>query len=187
MIVFWSRPTGADVPHCRVVVGVGEFAVSDAAEETIVTHALGSCVAVCLWDPIAQVAGLLHFLLPDSRINPDRARAQPGAFADTGISAMLAAAMPLGLSPARCRVRLVGGAEVNTAPGGLHVGLSNVVAAQGVLWRQGARVHRYSVGGNAVRTVSLAVADGELLVTECGDHPAIATPAPEWDASRELL
>ena len=37
----------------------------------IVTHALGSCIAVCIFDPVARVGGLLHFLLPESRINPD--------------------------------------------------------------------------------------------------------------------
>ena len=34
----------------RVVIGIGEFAVTTATDVEIVTHALGSCVAVCLWD-----------------------------------------------------------------------------------------------------------------------------------------
>ena len=54
----------------RLVVGIGEFAVSNEPDDVIVTHALGSCIAVCLLDPVARVGGLLHFLLPDSRINP---------------------------------------------------------------------------------------------------------------------
>ena len=72
-------------PARRIIVGIGELAVSNAPDDVIVTHALGSCVAVCLYDPVAGVAAMLHFLLPDARINAQRARMQPAAFADLGI------------------------------------------------------------------------------------------------------
>ena len=55
--------TPAGEPQQRVVIGIGEHAVA-GAESIIVTHALGSCVAVCLWDPEARVGAMLHFLLP---------------------------------------------------------------------------------------------------------------------------
>ena len=62
----------------RVVIGIGELAVTTAPDVEIVTHALGSCVAVCLWDPVTHVAGMLHFLLPESKLNAERAARQPG-------------------------------------------------------------------------------------------------------------
>jgi len=96
----------------RLVVGIGEFAVSDQAGDVIVTHALGSCVAVCLWDVERRVGGLLHFLLPDSAINLQRAMGQPAAFADSGIPVLFQAAYQLGATKATCRVALVGGAEL---------------------------------------------------------------------------
>ncbi len=66
---------GGSVPAPRrLVVGIGELAVSNDRDELIVTHALGSCIAVCIFDPVVGVAAMLHFLLPDSRINADRAR-----------------------------------------------------------------------------------------------------------------
>lgn len=40
------------------------FAASHAA---LVTTILGSCVAVCLWDPVARVGGMNHFLLPSGK------------------------------------------------------------------------------------------------------------------------
>src|SRR5690606_5547237 len=70
---------------CRRVVGIGEFAIAHGGTDVLVTHALGSCVAVCIYDPEADVAGMLHVLLPDSRISPQRASEQPAAFADTGV------------------------------------------------------------------------------------------------------
>ena len=53
----------------RVVIGIGEQAVA-GADSLIVTHALGSCVAVCLWDPGVRIGAMLHFLLPEARVNP---------------------------------------------------------------------------------------------------------------------
>ena len=41
----------------RLVVGIGELAVSQTPDDAIVTHALGSCIAVCVWDPAVRVAG----------------------------------------------------------------------------------------------------------------------------------
>ena len=67
------------VQEARIVVGIGEFAVVDSPDATIVTHALGSCIAVCVWDQDAGVGGLLHFLLPESKLNPERAKRQPSA------------------------------------------------------------------------------------------------------------
>jgi chemotaxis protein CheD len=82
----------------RLVIGIGEFAVSNRPGDVIVTHALGSCIAVCVFDPRAGVAGMLHFLLPESSINPDRAQQQPAVFADTGIPLLFEAAAHYGLS-----------------------------------------------------------------------------------------
>ena len=98
-----SRPS-----EQRVVIGIGEYGVSKHPDGVIVTHALGSCVAVCLWDPVASVAGMLHILLPDSRINLERAAQQPGAFADTGIPLLFHAAYQQGAVKTRCRVQLIG-------------------------------------------------------------------------------
>ena len=79
-----------------MVIGIGEFAVTTSPDAEIVTHALGSCIAVCLLDPVAHVAGMLHFLLPESQLNPERAARQPATFADTGIPLLFQAAYRAG-------------------------------------------------------------------------------------------
>jgi chemotaxis protein CheD len=151
----------------RTVIGIGEFAVSGTAGVSLVTHALGSCIAVCLWDPQRAVAGLLHFLLPDSRVNPDRAAQQPAAFADTGIPLLFKAAYALGLEKARCRVSLVGGAEVAglAGAGSLNVGKRNLLAARSILWRNGVLVDGEATGGSTPRSVAVTVGDGRIEVS----------------------
>ena len=155
----------------RITIGIGEFGVSGNPEGTLVTHALGSCVAVCLWDPVAKVAGLLHILLPDSKINPDRAAQQPGAFADTGIPLLFRTAYEQGAVKARCQVQLIGGAEV-TMPGGQAIGKRNVLAARALLWRNGVKVEREVTGGSQARSVWMSTATGEVQVTTAGERVA---------------
>ncbi len=87
----------------RFVVGIGELAVTQSPDDVIVTHALGSCIAVCLWDPAVRVAGLLHFLLPEASLNMERARKQPATFADSGIALLFQTAYTRGVDKKRCR------------------------------------------------------------------------------------
>jgi len=149
----------------RLVIGIGEFAVSNRSGDVIVTHALGSCIAVCVFDPRAGVAGMLHFLLPEASINPDRARHQPGVFADTGIPLLFEAASQYGLNKKRAIVTLVGGAEMTQQAGpSFATGRRNALAAKNVLWRAGVFVSGQEIGGTDARTLYLSVADGRMEV-----------------------
>jgi chemotaxis protein CheD len=158
---------GAARAATRKLVGIGEFAVSNVATDTIVTHALGSCIAVCIWDKAAGVGGLLHFLLPDAAINPDRAKTQPATFADSGLPILFQAAYALGLDKKRCRIRLVGGAEVASVGGltSLKVGKRNLIAARNILWRNGLLIEAEETGGTIARSVALRLSDGAIDVT----------------------
>lgn len=157
----WQEPAEGR----RLIVGVGEFAVSGSAGEVIVTHALASCIAVCICDPVARVSGMLHFLLPDSRINAERARERPAVFADTGIPLLFRTAYQFGLQKKRTIVKLVGGAattEANQAT--FMTGHRNVLAARQILWRNGVLVNAEETGGNLARTVQVFVDDGRVRV-----------------------
>lgn len=157
----------------RIVVGIGELAVT-ADPLDIVTHALGSCIAVCLWDPAARVTGLLHFLLADSRINPARAHQQPAAFADTGIPELFTAAYGVGAARNRCRVWIAGGADIQNAGAGgavLGVGRRNILAAKNLLWRSGVLLQGEEVGGSVPRTVT--VGNGRVIVATHGLAPIV--------------
>jgi len=148
----------------RIIVGIGEMAVADRPDDVIVTYALGSCVAVCLFDSVSRVAAMLHFLLPESSINAKRALAQPAAFGDTGIPLLVDTAVRRGLKKSRSSVRLVGGAMVAIHPGAPATGHRNVLAARSILWRLGLFIQAQDVGGGEARTVHFSAGDGRLLV-----------------------
>ena len=153
----------------RWVVGIGELKVSNRSDDTIVTHGLGSCVAVSIWDPTTRAGGLLHYLLPEARINAGRAAMQPEAFADTGIPRLVGAALALGLDCTRARVKLVGGAEiVGLANASLNIGRRNALAAKRIVWRAGLFVAGEVLGGTDARTVTMRMSDGVLIVRAGG-------------------
>jgi chemotaxis protein CheD len=149
----------------RVVIGIGEFIVTTNPDAEIVTHALGSCVAVCLWDSVSRVAGMLHFLLPEATLNPERAARQPATFADTGIPLLFQAAYRAGAVKSRLRVQLIGGAAITGGPGGLDVGRRNGLIAKKLLWGNGVLATGEALGGTDSRTVTLYATDGRLVVT----------------------
>jgi len=152
-------------PRTRKVIGIGELVVSNDPAAVIATHAIGSCIAVCVFDPVVSVAGMLHFLLPDSSINPIRAHQQPATFADTGIPLLFQTAYQYGLSKRRAIVKLVGGADIAPSNGGpFTTGRRNALAARNLLWRNGLFVAAEDVGGTGARTLHLSVVDGRLQI-----------------------
>ena len=78
-----------------IAVGLGDLFVSKA--EDLVAYSLGSCVGICLWDPIAKVAAMAHVVLPTA---PAGAVALPGKFGDTAVPALLEALTRAGGLPA---------------------------------------------------------------------------------------
>jgi chemotaxis protein CheD len=151
-----------------ITVGIADCQTSRNEDSVLVTHALGSCIAVAVHDPVAQVAGLLHIMLPDSSINREKAAKQPYMFADTGIPALLGAACALGASRNRLSVRLIGGAQVLDPNGIFNIGKRNHLACRKLLWSAGLMVQAEAVGGHISRTVRLEVGTGRLFWTASG-------------------
>ena len=70
-----------------VAVGLGELFVERQGE--LVAYSLGSCVAICLFDPLTRVAGMAHVVLPRA---PEKGPGDtPGKYADTAVPALLQA------------------------------------------------------------------------------------------------
>jgi len=151
-----------------VTVGVGDCKVSDSAESVLATYALGSCIAVAIHDPVAVVGGLLHFMLPESSLNPDKASHNPFLFADTGIPLLFHSAYHLGAQKQRLVVRAAGGAQVMEAGGMFNIGKRNYLALRKILWKAGVMICSEEIGGTISRTVRLDVATGRFFIRAPG-------------------
>lgn len=157
-----SSPSIAALFQQRVVIGVGDMSVSNNPAITLSTYALGSCVAVVAYDPVASVGGILHAMLPDSSISPAKAMSQPAMFIDTGIPALLRSLVGLKAAPHRLRIFLAGGASVLCTNDAFKIGERNIGATRSLLARLQLPVARVALGGTINRTVHLNVGSGAL-------------------------
>ncbi|MBL9213444.1 MAG: chemotaxis protein CheD [Opitutaceae bacterium] len=148
----------------RVIVGVGEMFVSDNPAITLSTYALGSCVAVVVYDAFAKAGGMLHMMLPDSKISPTKALAQPAMFVDTGLPLLFNALAALKTEPRRLRIFVAGGASVRCADDSFRIGERNVRVTADYLSQRGLVVRQTAVGGTINRTVHLKIANGEITL-----------------------
>ncbi|HSW30467.1 MAG TPA: chemotaxis protein CheD [Longimicrobiales bacterium] len=165
-----SAPAVASATR-RVVVGVGDMSVSNQPGDLLVTYALGSCLGICIHDPVAGVAGMLHAMLPTATADPERAREKPTKFVDSGLTLLFKEAYRLGARKERIVVKVAGGASAT--PEGrtdsFQIGKRNIVAFRRLLWMNGVLLQAEDVGGNRSRTVSLDVATGEVVITSNGE------------------
>lgn len=154
-----------DGPRTRRVVGIAAMAVSAEPRDLIVTYALGSCLGVCVFDPVARVAGMLHLMLPQGSMSPEKAAQNPLMFADTGIPQLFLKSYALGAKKERMLVAVAGGASFNmNEDADLAIGQRNVAMLRKVLWKNSVILKKHELGGTEPRNMSLDVRSGEVSV-----------------------
>ena len=154
----------------QTVVGVADCRVASGPNEMLTTYALGSCIGLAVYDPQAAIGGLLHFMLPDSTIDPARGKEKPYMFADTGVPLLLEQVTKLGASKRRLVLLAAGGANMLEAGAGLEIGKRNYQALRRILWKAGLLLHGEAIGGAKSRTMRLEVGPGKLWLQEAGEQ-----------------
>lgn len=155
----------------QLVVGVGEGGVSRDPDAMLVTYALGSCVAVMLHDPVAKVAGMVHYMLPESSMSREKSDARPWMFADTGISHLLRATLEQGAEKRRLVISAAGGAQIMNDNSMFNIGKRNCLALRKALWKFGLIAHAEETGGTVARTVRMEVGSGRVWLQAPGGEP----------------
>jgi len=148
---------------------VSDLAVSNAGQ--ITTHALGSCIGVCLFEPGRPMGGMLHYLLPDSAMGQGRPRFNPHMYADTGLVALLDELKRIGGNPTRMKAKIAGGANALFEGATLDIGKRNILAARKLLWQHRIPLVGEEVGGSISRTVRLDIRTGTVTLTTPGQPP----------------
>jgi chemotaxis protein CheD len=151
-----------------LIVGIGDCKVSRDLSDVLITHALGSCIAVLLYDPVAKVAGLLHYMLPESGMDAGRSGHSPFLFADTGIPLLIQNACQLGAAKSRMVVMAAGGAQMLDPSGTFNIGQRNHQAMRKAFWKAGVIVQKEEIGGTSSRTVRIDVATGRVQLRTSG-------------------
>jgi len=148
----------------EIVVGIADLKFSNNPGDVLVTYALGSCIAVAIYDPAVKVGGLLHFMLPDSSLNKEKARVNPGMFADTGVTLLFKSCYGLGADKKRTTVKIAGGAKILDNTDYFRIGEKNVMSLRKIFWRNKVFIDAEDVGKSHNRTVRLDIATGKVIV-----------------------
>jgi len=133
-------------------------------DSDMTTYALGSCIAVAIFDPASHVGGMLHYMLPEASLNPEKARTSPYMFADTGIPLLFRAAYKEGAVRGRLVIKLAGGANVMDQSNHFNIGKRNYLAARKLLYKNNLLITSELVGGVSGKTMRLHLSDGRVDV-----------------------
>ncbi len=151
--------------------------ISDAktasGEDSLITYSLGSCIGVMLYDPLRKVGGLLHFQLPTSTMDANRAAQSPCMFADSGFAALLSMMTQQGAEKRRLKCKIAGGAKMLADNSTFDIGKRNHTAIRKVLWQHGILCDSEDCGGTQPRTVTLFTKDGTVTLKRGGEVVAM--------------
>jgi chemotaxis protein CheD len=141
----------------------------------VLTTILGSCVSTCIWDDVAGVGGMNHFLLPGD----DAASSDHVKYGVNAMELLINGLLKEGASRARLRAKLFGGAHVVQSLG--DIGAKNAAFAQKFLGLECIPCVGQSLGGFQARRVRFWPTTGRAsqLLLE-------ATQASELLAERQL-
>lgn len=152
----------------RITVDISDAKVSRDIADVLVTYSLGSCIAVSLYDPSCQIGGMLHYQLPDSKMDLQRAAEKPLMFADTGVELLLNKMLILGVNKKRMQIKIAGGAAMSIGPKGFDIGKRNYLAIRKILWKNGMLINAEDIGGEAPRNMYLNIESGAVTVRSFG-------------------
>ena len=151
-----------------IKVGMADLNIAKAPDSLTILG-LGSCIGLTLYDPVAKVGGLVHYMLPDStklKNNSNIAK-----FGDTGIRELYNKMIANGASPSRMVAKIAGGAkmfEVSGLSNVGNVGERNAEEAKIMLKELKIRLIAEDTGLNYGRTVVLDCENGNYIIKAVG-------------------
>ncbi len=143
----------------------GEFYVTEADE--LVTTLLGSCVAACIWDPLAGLGGMNHFMIPNvgttGSVDSRQDNARYGLFA---MEFLINSILKHGGQRQRLVAKLTGGGHVLRSGTAISIGSENVRFARDYLAAEAIELVSEHVEGDHARRVAFHPRTGRCRVQE---------------------
>ena len=157
----------------RITVGIGGLAAARDGD-ALVTHALGSCVGICLYEKNLKLGAMAHAFLPDSGMmsRTSEPADEGGRYVDTAVRNLLAAMEACGAERKNITARLYGGARMfpmghtSFVGDACDIGSRNCEAAREALAACGIHIAEEDLGGTSARTIVFRTDDGSVSVNE---------------------
>lgn len=152
-----------------IYIAQGEDAVG-ASDDMVISTILGSCISVCLWDPVRRVGGMNHLLLPEMR--------QAGPGLDTAgaiaMERLINRLVKMGAERARLRAKLFGGSSMLS--GLTDIGARNANFGRNYLITENIPCDSESLGGTLARKLRFWPASGAVKQKFVEEAPALTEP-----------
>ena len=162
-----------------VYITQGETAVG-SDPDMVISTILGSCISICLWDPVAGVGGMNHLLLAD--VVRGGGEVSSGAVAmDRLINQM----MPLGAERPRLHAKLFGGSSM--LQGRTDIGSRNAEFGRTYLKNEHIPCDAENVGGERARRLRFWPATGVAQMKFVEEAPVLEQPKKEAKNDVELF
>ena len=141
----------------------GEYYVTRGDEA--ITTVLGSCISACMRDPVKNVGGMNHFMLPeDASTGPnnwlDPAVGLATRYGSYAMESLINDLLKLGAMRERLEIKVFGGGRVLS--GMTDVGARNIEFVRGYLQLEGFRIAAEDLGGTQPRKVIYFPASGRV-------------------------
>jgi chemotaxis protein CheD len=165
-----SAPTTADadskdlaappVASSVVYLHPGQIFVSE--DPISITTILGSCVAICLWDPATQTGGMCHYVLPHG--NPESQNAL--RFGNVAFAELIERFVEKQIAIPTLRAKIFGGSSLHQPTSGSRIplGQQNFDIARKLLSAHGIAPPVEDVGGQRGRKLIFHLASGDAWV-----------------------
>ncbi|WP_057794876.1 chemotaxis protein CheD [Roseovarius atlanticus] len=150
-----GQPPGSVDGAVFIPLFQGETRISDRRDE-IMTTILGSCIATCMWDAVAGVGGMNHFLLPGGTSD----RGDNMRYGVNAMELLINGLLKKGADRRRLEVKLFGGAKM--FEGGAEIGAKNASFAQWYVENEGFTVTGSCLGGTRGRKIRFWPASGRV-------------------------
>jgi len=150
------------------IVGISEMYISSEPDDIIITYSLGSCIGVSIYDQKLKIGGMVHCMLPLSKIDPNKALEKPCMFTDTGISCLLQNFLNMGSSRANLIIKTAGAASMLDEKNIFKIGERNYTVLKKIMWKNDLQIKAEDVKGTASRTMLLYMNSGKTTIKSGG-------------------
>jgi len=154
------------INQTSINVGLGELAVSKEPQMVLTCIGLGSCIALCAYDPVAKIGGMAHMLLPTCK-SKNEVSGLPSKYIDTGAPLLIKRMVKNGATIPNLIIKYTGGARMLSIPGEnshLDIGQRNIEAIKVTLDQEKLRVCGSDVGGGFGRSIQFYLDTGRIVV-----------------------
>ena len=141
----------------KITIGIADMKLAKG-QGMLITYALGSCIGICLHDPLLKLGAMVHIMLP---VNMETNRTNTMKYADTGLRETLRQMEAMGANRTRITAKIAGGAKMFETGAALgNIGQRNIESVHLNLKKAGIRLLKEDVGGSVARTLLFDVNSG---------------------------